>query len=186
MMILMVIPLSSLRCADWLIGTVPRSLGRQNSQPGPESLVLMTCRLAVGALGVVWNKDPIMMQSALFWARWNIFRGSGLCWTGCWSSDASEGWGSRRRVLSVRRDLGSLFPPPLSPEHPQYQGLQARTRLNGCVHCLREMGLANRDQPVALTIQLISSARFPFFAFLRALSKKVQSLYIMSLLLDVA
>ena len=117
MMILMVIPLSSLRCADWLIGTVPRSLGRQNSQPGPESLVLMTCRLAVGALGVVWNKDPIMTQSDLFWARWHIFRGSGLCWNGCGSSDASEGWGSRRRVLSVRRDLGSLFPPPLSPHH---------------------------------------------------------------------
>ena len=63
---------------------------------------------------------------------------------------------------------------------------RSHTSLNGCVHCLREMGLANRDQPVALTIQLISFAHFPFFAFLRALSKKVQSLYIMILLLDIS
>ena len=63
---------------------------------------------------------------------------------------------------------------------------RSHTRLNGCVHCLREMGLANRDQPVALTIQLRSSARFPFFAFLCTLSKKVQSLYIKNLVLEIA
>ena len=84
MMILMVIPLSSLRCADWLIGTVPRSLGRQNSQPGPESLVLMTCQISSWGSGSCVKQRSNNDAICSFFGRVGTFLG-GL---GCVELDA--------------------------------------------------------------------------------------------------